>query len=165
MEEGILLAVVLSLLQHVRHGYRPHTAVLVRHPDDHWWMEKPAPGKLADPGVVIYWFGADLYYANANYFAERARALVIDPEAPVHWFVLDAAAITAIDCSAGSTLRELQQDLAAKGISLVLAHVNVELRTQLDRHGLTEIIGTNRLFDTFRECLAAYRSDGNIQGN
>jgi len=162
VEEGILLAVVLSLLEHVRHGYRPHTAVLVRHPDDHWWMVKPAPGKLAEPGVVIYWFGADLYYANANYFAERARSLVIDLEAPVHWFVLDAAAITAIDCSAGSTLRELQQDLAAKGISLVLAHVNVELRTQLDHHGLTEIIGTNRLFDTFRECLAAYHADANI---
>jgi SulP family sulfate permease len=162
VEEGILLAVVLSLLEHVRRGYRPHTAVLVRHPDDHWWMDKPAPGKLAEPGVVIYWFGADLYYANANYFAERARALVIDLEAPVHWFVLDAGAITAIDYSAGSTLKELQQDLAAKGISLVLAHVNAELRTQLDRHGLTEIIGANRLFDTLRECLASYHADPNI---
>jgi sulfate permease, SulP family len=146
----------------VRQGYRPHTAVLVRHPDDHWWMDKPAPGKLAEPGVVIYWFGADLYYANANYFAERARALVIDLEAPVHWFVLDAGAITAIDYTAGSTLKELQQDLAAKGISLVLAHVNAELRTQLDRHGLTEIIGANRLFDTLRECLASYHADPNI---
>jgi MFS superfamily sulfate permease-like transporter len=29
-KEGIILAVVLSLLAHVRHGYRPHTAVLVR---------------------------------------------------------------------------------------------------------------------------------------
>ena len=162
VEEGILLAVVLSLLQHVRHGYRPHTAVLVRHPDDHWWMEKPVPGKLAEPGVVIYWFGADLYYANANYFAERARALVIDLEAPVHWFVLDAGAITAIDCSAGSTLRELQQDLAAKGISLALAHVNAELRTQLDRQGLTEIIGANHLFDTLRECPTSYHADPNI---
>jgi len=163
VEEGILLAVVLSLLEHVRHGYRPHTAVLVRHPDDHWWMEKPSPGKLAEPGVVIYWFGADLYYANANYFAERARALVIDLETPVHWFVLDAGAIAAIDCSAGSTLGELHQDLAAKGVSLVLAHVNDELRRQLDRHGLTEIIGTDRLFETIRECLAAYHADANIQ--
>ena len=124
-------------------------------------MEKPAPGKLAEPGVVIYWFGADLYYANANYFAERARALVIDSEAPVHWFVLDAGAITAIDFSAGSTLKELHQDLAGKGISLVLAHVNAELRAQLDRHGLTEIIGANRLFDTLRECLASYHADPN----
>src|SRR5258708_4000106 len=64
--EGILLAVVLSLLQHVRHGYRPHTAILVRHPDDQWRMGRPGPGKLAEPGGVVYWFGADRYYANAN---------------------------------------------------------------------------------------------------
>jgi len=126
------------------------------------WMEKPVPGKLAEPGVVIYWFGADLYYANANYFAERARALLTDLEAPVHWFVLDAGAITRIDCSAGSTLKELRQDLVAKGISFVLAHVNADLRKQLDRHGLTEIIGANRLFDTLRECLASYHADPNI---
>jgi sulfate permease, SulP family len=77
--------------------------------------------------------------------------------------VLDAGAITAIDFSAGSTLKELQQDLAAKGIALALAHVNTGLRTQLDRHGLTEIIGTNRLFDTLRECLAAYHADPRFQ--
>ena len=47
----------------------------------------------------------------------------------------------------------------------MLAHVNGELRTHLDRHGLTEIIGTNRLFDTFRECLAAYQADANIEAN
>jgi MFS superfamily sulfate permease-like transporter len=27
LEQGILLATVLSLLRHVRHSYRPHTAV------------------------------------------------------------------------------------------------------------------------------------------
>jgi hypothetical protein len=71
----------------------------------------------------------------------------------VHWFILDVAAITAIDCSAGIALGELQQDPAANGISLVLAHVYGDLRTQLDRHGLTEIIGTNHLIDTFRNVL------------
>ena len=29
VEQGILLAMALSLLRHVRHSYRPHTAVLV----------------------------------------------------------------------------------------------------------------------------------------
>ena len=164
VEEGILLAVVLSLLQHVRHGYRPHTAVLVRHPDDQWRMVRPGPGKLAEPGVVVYWFGADLYYANANYFAERARRSLTDVQAPVHWLVLDAGAITAIDCSAGSTLKELQQELAARDVHLVLAHVNVDLQVQLDRQGLSEIIGTNRIFDTLRECLGAIKAQ-TLEGN
>ena len=35
VEQGILLAIVLSLLRHVRHSYRPHTAVLVEN-GGHW---------------------------------------------------------------------------------------------------------------------------------
>ena len=66
--------------------------------------------------------------------------------------------VTAIDCSAGSTLRELQKELAATGVSLALAHVNAELRAELDRHGLTEVIGNTRLFDTLRDCLGAYHA-------
>jgi sulfate permease, SulP family len=97
VKEGILLAVVLSLVDHVRHGYRPHTAVLLQDPDDHWCMVNAEPGKFAESGLVVYWFGADLYYANANYFAEQALALVTQVQEPVNWLVLDAGAATAID--------------------------------------------------------------------
>src|SRR5215469_10208153 len=36
VEQGIILAVVLSLLMHVRHSYRPHFGVVVRDERDHW---------------------------------------------------------------------------------------------------------------------------------
>jgi len=39
-----------------------------------------------------------------------------------------------------------------------MAHVNADLRADLDHQGLTEIIGSNRLFDKLRDCLAAYRA-------
>jgi len=84
--------------------------------------------------------------------------LVTKVQVPVHWLVLDAGAITAIDCSASSTFRELQQELAAAGVSLALAHVNARLRAELDRQGLSEVIGANRLFDTLRDCLGAYHA-------
>jgi SulP family sulfate permease len=40
VEQGILMAIVLSLLRHVRHSYRPHTAVLVE--DAGHWRPMPA---------------------------------------------------------------------------------------------------------------------------
>src|SRR6202040_1302845 len=79
--------------------------------------------------LVIFWFGADLYYANANYFAEQTRRLVTGTD--VRWLVLDAGAMTAIDCSGGSTVIELQEELAAKSIVLALAHVSSSLRAKL----------------------------------
>ena len=45
VEHGILLAMGLSLLQHVRHGYRPNTAVILHDPVEHWRMEPVDPGQ------------------------------------------------------------------------------------------------------------------------
>ena len=112
VKQGILAAIVLSLLDHVRHGYRPHTAIILTDPLEHWRMEPVVPGKMIEPGLVMYWFGADLYYANASYFAEQALHLVSHSPSPVRWFVVDAGAITDVDCSAGKMLNELQRQLA-----------------------------------------------------
>ena len=155
VEHGILLALVLSLLQHVRHGYRPNTAVIMRDPVEHWRMEPVVPGKMIEPGVVMYWFGADLYYANANHFVEQAHLLVSELACPVRWLVVDASAITGIDFSAGRALLELRQDLAKQGVVLALARVSSSLRADLDRQGLTAAVGTNRIFSSRKHCLAA----------
>ena len=124
VEQGILAAMVLSLLDHVRHGYRPPTAIILHDPIEHWRMEEAAPGKMIEPGLVIYWFGADLYYANANYCSEQARMLVSRSPTPVRWLVVDTGAITDIDYTAGNMLRELQQDLAKQGVVLALTRVS-----------------------------------------
>lgn len=158
VEHGILLAIVLSLLDHVRRGYRPHTAILLRDPSDHWRMERVAPGKHAEPGLVVFWFGADLYYASVGHFCEQALALVSDSPEKVTWLVIDAGAITGVDYSAGGTLAELQSDLAKQGVTLVFAHVSAGLRSNLDRLGLTGIIGEKLLFDKLRDCIAAYQA-------
>ena len=59
---------------------------------------------MIEPGLVIYWFGADLYYANANYCSEQARMLVSRSPTPVRWLVLDTGAIADIDYTAGNML-------------------------------------------------------------
>src|SRR5262245_7508666 len=90
VEEGILLAMVLSLLRHVRHSYRPHTAVLVED-DRGQWRELPAvPGALSGPDLVIYRFGAGLFYANVGHFAAPSRAAVA--RGPLPRAVVDAGA-------------------------------------------------------------------------
>ena len=156
VEDGIMLALVLSLLQHVRHSYRPHTAVETRAPEGHWLMNPLSPEHMAAPGLIVYWFGSDLFYANFDRFAGQAHKLVTDSQSPVTWLVVDAGAITTIDYTAGGGLKELAKDLDKKGITLVFAHINQNFRADLDRQELTEVIGPTRMFETLRECLAAY---------
>ncbi len=156
VELGILLALALSLLDHVRHGYRAHTAVIFRDPIDHWRMEPVQAGRVSEPGLVLFWFGADLYYANAHHFAQTVRLLVGRGPPDVRWLVIDAGAITGVDYTAGSTLRDVHDELTTIGVVLALARVNQTLRVDLDRLGLTATIGPERIFTSRKQCIAAF---------
>jgi MFS superfamily sulfate permease-like transporter len=147
---------VLSLLRVVRHSYRPHTAVLVQDPGGIWQLTPVVPGAATEPGLVVYRFGAALFYANAGMFADEIRSLAGPKPSPVRWLVVDAGAITNVDYTASRVVRELQEDLGERGVELVFAHVQSDLKPDLDRHHLTEAIGPNRIFDTLREALGAY---------
>lgn len=158
VEHGIVLAMVLSLLRHVRHSYRPHTAVLVAEDTGQWRPTPAVPGALSGPGMVIFQFGADLFYANVGRFVENVRGLVEGAPTPVTWLVVDAGAITSVDYSAARELRALQDDLTRAGVTLVLVHAPSSLRADLKRHRLAAVIGDEHVFDTLHEALAAIRS-------
>ena len=156
VEQGILLAMVLSLLRIVRHSYRPHTGVLVVNEEDIWHVVPAVPGAVTKPGLVIYRFGAALFYANAGLFAEQIRGLVGPTPPPVCWLAVDAEAITNVDYTAARMVRQLQKELADRGVVLVFARVPLSLKADLDRHFLTEVIGPARLFDRLHDAAAAF---------
>jgi MFS superfamily sulfate permease-like transporter len=153
VEQGIVLAMVLSLLRIVQHSYHPHTAVLKRDEGRIWQLNPVVPGAVTEPGLVIYRFGAPLFYANAGRFADEILLLAGPAPSPLHWLVVDAGAITHVDYTAARVVRELQHDLVQRGVALVFAHVQSDLRPDLDRHQLTEVIGADRIFDTLHQAL------------
>jgi SulP family sulfate permease len=157
VEQGIVLAMALSLLRHVRHSYLPHTAVLVEDGAGKYHPTPAVPGALSGPGLVIFRFGADLFYANAGRFAEDVRELIQPAPAAVRWLVVDAGAITSVDYSAARMLRALQDELIRQGVVLALVHVPSSLQSDLDRHRLTDVIGADHVFETLREALPALR--------
>jgi len=156
VEQGIVLAMVLSLLRIVRHSYRPHTGVLVVGQRDAWQLVPPVPGTVTEPGLIVYSFGAALYYANAALFAEQIRCLVGPAPSPVRWLAVDAEAITNVDYTAARTVCQVHKELADCGVVLVFARVSASLKADLDRHLLTEVIGPTRLFDRLHDAAAAF---------
>jgi high affinity sulfate transporter 1 len=157
VEQGILLAMVLSLVDHLRRSYAPRNTLLVVQDGDHRkWMPLVNAAQAA-PGLVVYRFSASMYYANANRFTEEILGLVKgDP--PVRWLCIDAAGIEDIDYSAGETVREVHGQLSERGIRLVIAELPDESRADLARYGLVELLGEDAFFDTVTEAIEAYRS-------
>ncbi len=156
VEQGIILAMVLSLLRIVRHSYHPHTGVLVADADTTWRMSPPVFGTMTLPGLAIYRFGAPLFYANAGRFVEEIRAIVGAAPSPVRWLVVDAEAITNVDYTAARMLSELHQGLSQADVMLAFARVSAYLQADFDRHHITEIIGAEMIFLHLHDAVNAF---------
>ncbi len=156
VEPGILLAMILSLFRIVRHSYHPHTGVMVPNQDGTWNLNPVAPGMVTETGLVMYRFGATLFYANANRFAEEVTCLVGQPPSQVRWLIVDAEAITHLDYSAARVVQELQQNLSSGGTQLGFARIPWDLRADLARHHVTESINPSLIFNRLHDALAAF---------
>jgi MFS superfamily sulfate permease-like transporter len=156
VEGGIILAVVVSLVEHVRHSYRPHTGVFVRDGRGHWQLEDAEPGKVVEPGLVMFRFGADLFYANVGFFIAETRRLIHRSPTPIRWFVVDATAITDVDFSASRALTELQRDLIARRIVLALIVASTRREDALADAGIIALTDATRIFDSRDACASAY---------
>jgi MFS superfamily sulfate permease-like transporter len=155
VEQGVLLAITLSLLRHVRQSYRPHTAVMRFDPVLAWAAVAALPGQESEPGFILYRFGADLFYANAPRFADEARALVAGAPHPVHWLVIEADAITNLDYTAARVILTLIEELTRGKVAVAFARVSASLRADLGRHGVTAVLGADRIFTSRHAALSA----------
>jgi high affinity sulfate transporter 1 len=157
VEQGVLLAIVLSLLDHVRRGYRPNNSLVVQQADGTRRVVPASEGGEAEPGLVVYRFAASLYYANANHLEEEVRALAA-AEPPPAWIAIDASAIADVDYTGGETLKELHAELAAAGQRLLLTRVSDDVRRELDRYGVSALVGQDAIIGgSSDELLDLYR--------
>ena len=156
VEQGIILAMVLSLLRIVKHTYRPHTGVLVADGDLYWQLEPPIEGAITKPGLILYRFGAPLFYANAGRFAEEIHTIVGPPTPQMTWVVVDAEAITNLDFTAARIVIILQQELHEIGVTLAFARVGPYLQADFDRHHVTGVIGKDLIFPRLHDALEAF---------
>jgi MFS superfamily sulfate permease-like transporter len=107
---------------------------------------------------MVYRFSHSMYYANAQQFSEQVLELANGADPGLSWFCIDAAAIDDLDYSAAATLRSTYGVLKEKGIRLVFVLVGDDVRAELDRFGITDLVGRDAFFATGDEALTAYAS-------
>lgn len=155
---GILAAVVLSLIAHARHSYRLRTRVLTRSPAGHWFPHRVEPNLLAAPGIVVYRFEADLFYANTGRFTEDVLKLVNEASVPLRWVVIDASEINNIDYTAGKKLVELGAELDKRGVGVAAVALPTGVRHEIERYKVLRSDGAHReIFATVDAAIDALR--------
>jgi sulfate permease, SulP family len=157
VEYGIVLAIIASVVDHLRHSYSPLNSVLMKSPEGHWQPVPARPGARTEEGLVVYRFGTSLYYANASRLAEDV-AMLVDHGGPLRWLVIDCAAIGDVDYTASAALARVVEHVHQHHVHLALSSVLGPVRQRLDRYGISKALGQDAYFDTPGEALEAFHS-------
>lgn len=159
--DAILFAVLLALLRFVRIVARPPCEVLgvvegmpgfhsiARHPNTH-----------TIPGLCLFRFNSPIVFFNAPYFKRAALEAVAAAGPELRWLVLDAVPVTSHDATGRHTLRELESELAARGINVAIAGRQTEFTNWRRARGLDELRSSNeRFFPTLRQAVRTLRKE------
>ncbi len=154
--QGIVAAVVLSIIIHLRLSYQPRDTLETRTSDGHIHAVALSTRSQLLPGLAVYRFSHSIYFANAGHLSEEVLALVEDSEPPPEWVCIDASAIADIDVTGADTLREIHGQLSARAVRLVLSSVSDDVRAELEHYGTLEMLGGDALFDNVGDVATAF---------
>jgi SulP family sulfate permease len=156
IEQAIILAIALSIVEHLSHAYRPLDTTIAVGQDGRFKTTAVSGGAVtqAAPGLVIYRFGAGLYYANATRFTEEVLAILDEADPKVEWFCLSAASIGDIDYSGAGAIRQVSSEVKKHGATFVICDLEPAVADLQSRYGLEADIGA--IYPSIEDVIAAY---------
>lgn len=132
--DGIAVAMLMSLIAHVRHTYVPRTCVLQVDSEGQLQQVNVQPNLFAAEGIIVYRFEANLFYANAGRLMEEVISLVENSSPTLHWVVLDASGVNDIDYTAAKSLLQLSSELKLRGVRLACVANSVGVLDEIRRY-------------------------------
>jgi len=160
---GIVVGVVVSLLETLRRGISPPTAVLGKVGPSFTYRDiTNYEDAETVPGLVVYRFDAPLFFANAELFRDQIRDIVRSARRPVRRLVVSAEGITDMDVTGAEALGRVIEDLHDLNVHLVLARVRTSVRQTLRTLGLEEEIGLENFFLTVADATRDFIPDVDI---
>jgi MFS superfamily sulfate permease-like transporter len=153
--EGILVAVVVSMLDIIFQANDPPVYVMGRKPGtDVFRPLRDHPDDETFPGLLLVRTEGRLYFANSPRVREKALAIIQQEQPQV--IALDCSAIPDIEYTALKQIVELEERLRRAGIMLWLVGLNPEPLRVVEQSALGEALGRERMFFNLRQVVEAY---------
>ena len=158
VEQGIVIAMVLSLIEHVRRSYRSKNVVLTKDKVTGSWLLLPVTAaQQVLPGLLLYRFAHTIYYANAQQLYDQVIGLAQTAQPNLKWFCIDASAVADVDFTAAETLREIFNVLKSRDIRLVWTNVTGPVLLEFDTYEITGLIGKEAFYPNIADAITAYQ--------
>jgi sulfate permease, SulP family len=161
---AVAIAFLLSTIDVIRRASNPETAALVEAPDGSHFVPLDAAEAPGLPGLVVYRFGAPLYFANATRFLDDVERLITQTPAPARWFVLDAEAMVDVDTTGAEVLRQAMALLAKRNITFAVSRADRAFRSWLEKYELMGLVDQKRFYPTNRHAAEAFRNAERARG-
>ncbi len=155
--QAVIIAFLLSAILVVARASNPSSGVLkALQNGEGYAMDSDLSKPMAAPGLVLFRFGAELFFANANAFVDRVKQIVEEGKGEIKWFVVDAEGITDIDVTGREALEQTIEYLKDEKIHLAMSRVHHPIPELLERYELMDAIGKENFYVTNREAVEAY---------
>jgi sulfate permease, SulP family len=154
---AVMIAFLMSVIDVIRRASRPDTAALLEAADGSHFAPAGAGDPVSPSGLVVYRFGAPLYFANATLFLDEVEQLLARASTPARWFVLDAEAMVDVDTTGAGVLRQAITMLKRRNITFAVSRADRAFRSWLETYELMELIDQTRFYPTNRHAAAAFR--------
>ncbi|KAI3497833.1 hypothetical protein L1887_33415 [Cichorium endivia] len=165
VQEGLALAVGISIFKMVLQMTRPKTVVLGNIPGTDIFRNRDQyKDAVSVPGFLILSIQAPINFANSNYLNDRILRWIQDYEeeeetkrhSGLRFVVLDLAAVSAIDTNGVTFVQELRRVLEKKGVELALVNPVGEVMEKLQKaDGTHDMLQPNSLFLTVGEAVSS----------
>ena len=156
VEQGILVAIGLAILERTRLTARPQLHILGRIPGTTSWAPLGSvPHPQAVPGVLVVLFAVPLWYANAVHFRAALEAACAQAGDDLRGVVLDALGMSDLDFTGARALQQVLDSLDRDHVAFAVARAGEHLRSNLERSGLVARIGSDHMYASTDEAVRA----------
>jgi high affinity sulfate transporter 1 len=155
--EGLLIAVILSLIALVWRASQSKLSVLGREPGRFILSDtRRHPENRTIPGLLILRPDEGLFFANADALRNEIIALVESAQPPARVVLLDLEMSNQLDVPAMDMLAELKEELDHREAELWLARLHQPVRQALDRSGFLQQVGPEKIHPRSLDSILEY---------
>jgi high affinity sulfate transporter 1 len=162
---GLLLAVILTLVALMRYLSESHVAVLGRLQGTREYVDVARhPEAEQFPGILMLRIERMLFFANADGIRQIIRNLVAQATPPPKVLILNCELIPVLDVTAIDVLQQMLASATERHIRLVLAGVRDPVRDRLVKASLLSAIGEENIFRSVDHAVDALTDNANAGG-
>lgn len=159
VELGIGLGVILSLAMVLFKTTTPHTAILAKVPNTHFYRNiKRFENLEKNEEVLIYRFDAQLFFANVNYFKDKLYDYERIKKNKLNLLIIDGESINNIDSTALHALEEIIIDFNSRNIEVLFTGIKGPVRDKMIKSGFMKQANENHFFMSIQEAIDWYNT-------